>query len=61
MYYLDGRITAVLSTHIHVQADGEYFFHDGTETITDVSICSVACPIFGIVPYQSSTASLLAG
>jgi len=37
-WYLDGRVTAVLGTHTHVQTADERILPDGTGYITDVGM-----------------------
>ena len=46
-YYLDGRVTAVLGTHTHVQTADEMILPNGTAYITDVGMCSAKHSVLG--------------
>ncbi len=49
-FYLDGKVTAVLGTHTHVQtADGQ-ILENGTAYITDVGMCGPVQSVLGIEP-----------
>ncbi len=47
--YLDGRVSAVLGTHTHVQTADEQIFPHGTAFLTDVGMCG---PHEGIIGSQ---------
>jgi metallophosphoesterase (TIGR00282 family) len=44
---LDGRVTAVVGTHTHIQTADEKIFHKGTAFITDVGFCGPQDSILG--------------
>lgn len=46
-YYLDGRITAVLGTHTHVQTADEHLMPQGTAYISDVGMTGPAISVIG--------------
>ena len=46
-YYLDGRVTAVLGTHTHVQTADEMILPHGTAYISDVGMCSAKNSVLG--------------
>jgi metallophosphoesterase (TIGR00282 family) len=45
--YLDGRVTAVLGTHTHVQTADERILKNGTAFITDLGFCGSIDSIIG--------------
>ena len=45
--YLDGRVSAVLGTHTHVQTADEQIFENGTAFICDAGMCGPAHSILG--------------
>lgn len=49
-FYLDGKVTAVLGTHTHVQTADEQLLPNGTAYITDVGMCGPVQSVLGIVP-----------
>jgi len=51
--YLDGRVSAVLGTHTHVQTADEQILDQGTAYITDVGMSGPHDSVIG-VDYQSS-------
>lgn len=48
--YLDGRVTAVLGTHTHVQTADERVLPEGTAFITDVGMCGPLDSVIGMDP-----------
>ena len=46
--YLDGRVTAVLGTHTHVQTADERVSAKGTAAITDVGMCGPHDSVIGV-------------
>lgn len=48
--YLDGRVTAVLGTHTHVQTADERVSAKGTAAITDVGMCGPHDSVIGVRP-----------
>ncbi|MDO8683592.1 MAG: TIGR00282 family metallophosphoesterase [Armatimonadota bacterium] len=49
-WYLDGKVTAVLGTHTHVQTSDERIFPNGTAYITDLGMVGPTDSILGLVP-----------
>ena len=49
-FYLDGRATAVLGTHTHVQTADEQLLPKGTAYITDAGMCGPIQSVLGIEP-----------
>ena len=49
-YYLDGRVSAVLGTHTHVQTADECIRERGTAYITDVGMTGVVDSVLGMAP-----------
>ncbi len=49
-FYLDGKVTAVLGTHTHVQTADEQILPEGTAYITDVGMCGPVQSVLGIDP-----------
>lgn len=47
-YYLDGRVTAVVGTHTHVQTADEVVLPGGTGYITDAGMCGPINSIIGM-------------
>jgi len=47
-YYLDGRVTAVLGTHTHVQTADNKILDKGTAYITDVGMCGSSASVIGV-------------
>ena len=47
-WYLDGRVTAVVGTHTHVQTADERLLHNGTAYITDVGMTGPMDSILGM-------------
>ena len=47
-YYLDGRVTAVLGTHTHVQTADETVLSNGTAYITDVGMTGPEESVLGV-------------
>lgn len=46
-WYLDGRVTAILGTHTHVQTADERILNKGTFYITDVGMCGSVDSVIG--------------
>jgi metallophosphoesterase (TIGR00282 family) len=49
-YYLDGRVTALLGTHTHVQTADAQILPEGTAYITDVGMTGPKESVLGIEP-----------
>ncbi len=49
-FYLDGKVTAVLGTHTHIQTADEQILPNGTAYITDVGMCGPVQSVLGIEP-----------
>ena len=49
-FYLDGRVTAVLGTHTHVQTADEQLLPKGTAYITDLGMVGPVQSVLGIEP-----------
>ena len=47
-YYLDGRVTAVIGTHTHVQTADEEVLPNGTAFITDAGMCGACDSVLGM-------------
>ena len=47
-YYLDGRVSAVVGTHTHVQTPDERVLPNGTAYITDVGMCGGKNSVLGV-------------
>ena len=47
-YYLDGRVTAVVGTHTHVQTADEEVLPQGTAFITDAGMCGASDSVLGM-------------
>lgn len=52
-YYLDGRVTAVLGTHTHVQTADEQIFPCGTGYISDIGMSGPKHSVLGMRPEHS--------
>lgn len=52
-YYLDGKVTAVVGTHTHVQTADARLLPKKTAYITDVGMCGPFESVLGIRPEQS--------
>ncbi|MBQ8828262.1 MAG: TIGR00282 family metallophosphoesterase [Clostridia bacterium] len=51
-YYLDGRVSAVLGTHTHVQTADERILQNGTAFITDVGMTGTDTGVIGMRKHQ---------
>ena len=49
-FYLDGKVTAVLGTHTHIQTADEQILPKGTAYITDAGMCGPVQSVLGIEP-----------
>lgn len=47
-WYLDGRVTAMIGTHTHVQTSDERILHNGTAYITDAGMCGPMDTVIGV-------------
>ncbi len=47
-YYLDGRVSAVLGTHTHVQTNDARILAGGTAAVTDAGMCGVDNSVLGM-------------
>ncbi len=47
-WYADGRVSAVLGTHTHVQTADERLLHKGTAFISDVGFCGAYNSVIGV-------------
>ncbi len=47
-FYLDGRVSAVLGTHTHIQTADEQILPQGTAYITDVGMVGIKDSVLGI-------------
>lgn len=56
-FYLDGRVTAVLGTHTHVQTADEQLLPNGTAYITDIGMTGPVQSVLG-VKYEASLARI---
>lgn len=52
-YYLDGKVTAVLGTHTHVQTADATVLPQGSAYISDLGMCGPAHSVLGVRPEQS--------
>lgn len=52
-YYLDGRVSAVLGTHTHVQTADEQILPGGTAYISDLGMCGPFYSVLGTAPELS--------
>jgi len=46
-YYLDGKVTAVIGTHTHIQTADEEILEGGTAYITDAGMCGAKNSVLG--------------
>ena len=49
-FYLDGRVSAVIGTHTHVQTADEMILPKGTAYITDAGMCGTELSVLGVEP-----------
>ena len=49
-YYADGRISALVGTHTHVQTADEQILPNGTGFISDIGMTGPVCSVLGIRP-----------
>ena len=49
-FYLDGRVSAVIGTHTHVQTADETILPRGTAYITDAGMCGTELSVLGVSP-----------
>ncbi len=49
-FYLDGKVTAVIGTHTHVQTADQQILPKGTAYITDAGMCGPVQSVLGIEP-----------
>ena len=47
-YYMDGKVSAVVGTHSHVQTADERVLSGGTATITDLGMCGCFDSVIGV-------------
>ncbi|HEV8662797.1 MAG TPA: TIGR00282 family metallophosphoesterase [Candidatus Methylomirabilis sp.] len=52
-YYVDGRVSAVVGTHTHVQTADEQILPGGTAYITDVGMTGPRHSVIGILPEEA--------
>lgn len=52
-YYVDGRVSAVLGTHTHVQTADNRVLPKGTAYISDVGFCGGYESVLGIIPQDA--------
>ncbi len=57
-YYLDGRVTAVVGTHTHVQTADERILKGGTAYITDLGMTGPGESVIGVGPETAIERSL---
>ena len=48
LHFLDGKVTAVVGTHTHVQTADEFVYPGGTAFISDAGMCGPANGIIGV-------------
>ena len=60
-HYLDGRVSAVLGSHTHVQTADERVLRGGTAYITDVGMCGPWDSVIGLRKEPPSSASSPSG
>ncbi len=51
-FYLDGRVSAVVGTHTHVQTADEQILPNGTAYLTDLGMCGPVRSVLGVRPEQ---------
>jgi len=49
-FYLDGRVSAVVGTHTHVQTADEQILPNGTAYLTDLGMCGPYDSVLGVKP-----------
>lgn len=49
-YYLDGRVTALIGTHTHVQTADETILPGGTAFLSDAGMCGPSRSVLGVRP-----------
>ena len=49
-FYLDGRVSAVVGTHTHIQTADERILPGGTAVLTDLGMCGSFQSILGVKP-----------
>ena len=49
-FFLDGRVSAVIGTHTHVQTADETILPGGTAYITDAGMCGSELSVLGVKP-----------
>lgn len=49
-FYLDGKVTAVIGTHTHIQTADEQILNGGTAYITDVGMTGAVQSVLGVKP-----------
>ena len=54
-FYLDGRVSAVIGTHTHVQTADEIILPGGTAYITDAGMCGTELSVLGVDPQLAIT------
>ena len=59
-YYLDGRVSAVLGTHTHVQTNDAQILPRGTALLTDCGMTGPAASALGMDPEEIITRYLTA-
>lgn len=52
-YFLDGKVSAVLGTHTHIQTSDERVLPGGTAYITDAGMCGALNSVLGVEPEQA--------
>lgn len=52
-HYLDGRVSAILGTHTHVQTNDARIFPNGLGFITDVGMTGPAFSVLGVAPEKA--------
>ncbi len=52
-YYADGRVSALVGTHTHVQTADEQILPNGTAFITDIGMTGPIHSVLGVCPEQS--------
>ncbi len=58
--YLDGRVTAVIGTHTHVQTADETILAGGTAFLSDVGMTGPSDSVIGVIP-ETSVARFVTG
>ncbi|MBQ5329835.1 MAG: TIGR00282 family metallophosphoesterase [Oscillospiraceae bacterium] len=52
-FFLDGKVSAVIGTHTHVQTADEAILPNKTAYITDVGMCGASLSVLGVKPEQA--------